>query len=88
MTALSWVTRLGEFLPIGWLFSWWNFFTKITQVAQLHIWTIFFHGTFYGSSFTKMGWAIFWVFFPPTHLVTLAVSNEALICQVEPFLSL
>jgi hypothetical protein len=45
------VTRLGEFSPIGWLFTF-GTFVKITEVAQI-IGLLFFHTKSYVLIFTK-----------------------------------
>jgi hypothetical protein len=67
------VTGLGEFSPIGKLFSLGSFL-KITEVAGT-LGLRFFHGTSYEMSFIKRGLATFWAFFSQTHLVTLSSTN-------------
>jgi hypothetical protein len=57
------VTRLGDFSPVGRLFTLGRFL-KILEV----------NSTFSTKNvliFTKMGWATFWAIFSPTHLVAL-----------------
>jgi hypothetical protein len=63
------VTRLGEFSPIGRLFSF-NSFLKITKVANI-FWPLFPTVKVYNKFWQKMDWAKFWAIFSQTHLVTL-----------------
>jgi hypothetical protein len=73
LAALTRVTRLGEFSPIGRLFSLGSIVITIV-VAQ--ILGLLFHNTCYISiSFDKKpDWATLWAFFSQTHLVTLLVT--------------
>jgi hypothetical protein len=68
------VTRLGEFLPIGWLFTLGGFL-KITEVAQMHVLVVPNLSVTY-LFWQKMGWATFWATFSQTHLVTLMDDNK------------
>jgi hypothetical protein len=61
------VTGLGEFSPIGWLFTLGSFL-KMTEVAQnngLHYVPVMY------LLWQKMGWATFWATCSQTRLVTL-----------------
>jgi hypothetical protein len=35
ITIIGWVTRLGEFLPIGWLFTFDSFFLQIAVIVHI-----------------------------------------------------
>jgi hypothetical protein len=63
------VTRLGKFLPIGWLFSFGSFL-QITEIAQII--GLLFSAVYMFSVWPKMAWATFWVILSQTHLVTLS----------------
>jgi hypothetical protein len=62
------VAGLGEFSPIGRLFTLGRFL-KITKVAQ--IFGQFLHGTSELLILAKTGWAVLWAIFSQTLLVTM-----------------
>jgi hypothetical protein len=75
MRFVNRVTRLGEFSPIGYLFSLGGFL-KITEIAQILV-----HGTSYALILTKTtGWATLWAMFSQAHLVTLVLYHRAKQC--------
>jgi hypothetical protein len=63
------VTRLGEFSPIGLLFSLGSLL-KITEVAQ-HSGLLFSSFQFIYKFWQKMAWATIWAIFSQTHLVII-----------------
>jgi hypothetical protein len=63
------MTRLGEFLPKGRLFTL-GIFIKITEVAQNCGLLFFFSLLDYTLILTKKVLATFWAIFSQTHLVT------------------
>jgi hypothetical protein len=80
------VTRSGEFSPMGRIFtSGWSF----NHRGSPNFTDSLLHGDIV-LIFTKMGWALFWVNFPQTHLVTLPFSpiseTKALNFSREPIL--
>jgi hypothetical protein len=70
---LSRVTRLGEFSPIGWLFTWGRLFENYSS-SQNSLF-IYFRGKIYVLILTtRTGWVIFRAIISPMHLVTLDLS--------------
>jgi hypothetical protein len=61
------VTRLAKFLPIVWLFLFWQF---CENYRRSPIFSNFFHGKSYVLALTD--WATLWAIFSQTHLVTLS----------------
>jgi hypothetical protein len=63
------VTRLGDFSPIGQLFTL-GCLLNITEVA-LSLGNFFSRG----NTYALIGWATFWAIFSQTHLVTLLMAE-------------
>jgi hypothetical protein len=51
------VTGLGEFSPIGRLFTFGQWFEN--NISGANLWDTFFHGTSYLMILTKNGWAMY-----------------------------